>query len=86
MTWHPVGLWDFLKDEVVGEYEWRKEERDFASCYVCYHANKEIGFIPIVYSSDDEEWANWWAQAYKREDLCLMVLMEDIMERHARKT
>jgi hypothetical protein len=81
-SWQPRGLWDFLKNESAGEYDWKKEERDFASCYVCYHKDKEIGFIPIVYSSDDYEWANWWKQAYKRKNLCLAVLMNDIMERH----
>lgn len=82
MSWKPAGLWDFLKNEVIGEYEWKKEERDFAFCYVGYYQNKEIGFIPIVYSSKDKEWANWWEQTYKRKDLTLMVLMNDIMERH----
>ena len=82
MIWEPKGLWEFLNNRIINDYEWKKEERDFAFCYVCYHMNKEIGFIPIVYESDDEEWANWWKQAYKRKDLCLMVLMEDIMERH----
>lgn len=82
MIWESRGLWDFLKNKVINEYEWKKEERDFASCYVCYQDHKEIGLIPIIYSSDDKEWANWWEQAYKRKDLCLMVLMDDIMQRH----
>lgn len=82
MSWEPKGLWDFLEDKVINNYEWKKEERDFAFCYTCYYENKEIGFIPIAYSSDDKEWANWWKIAYKRKDLTLMVLMNDIMERH----
>lgn len=85
MNWQPKGLWSLLENKVLGEYEWHKEERDFASCYVCYHKNKEIGFIPIEYYSNDKEWANWWKIAYKRKDLSLMILMNEIMERHKNK-
>lgn len=83
MSFEPGGLWDFLKNKVVEDYEWKKEEREFANCYVCYHSDKEIGFIPVEYDSNDKEWVNWWEQAYKRnKGLTINVLMKEIMERH----
>jgi hypothetical protein len=87
MAWQAQGLWGFLENETIEEkYEWRKEEREFACCYVCYYLNKEIGFIPIVYSASDEEWVNWWNQAYKRhKDLTLKILIYEIIDRHKNK-
>ena len=45
MTWQPATLWNYLKDKTDGEYKWKKEQHDFANCYVCYYGEKEIGFM-----------------------------------------
>jgi hypothetical protein len=84
MTWQPASLWDYMEDDNDTEYNWRKEKREFASCYVCYLGEKEIGFIPIEYKESDLEWCNWWKVAYLRhpEGLTIHKLMKEIVERH----
>lgn len=85
-NYQPCSLWDFLRDEVCGQYLWRKEQRHFANCYACYYNDIEIGFIPIQHLSTDVEWKTWWEAAYKRHnnDLTLKDLMNEIMDRHKR--
>ena len=88
MTWKPASLWEYMVDKTIDDYVWKKEDRIFAKCYVCYHNDKEIGFIPVEYEKSDEEWKNWWQAARKRFKgcLCIEYLMLEIMDRHKRRT
>ncbi len=86
IIWQSVGLWDYLKDKIDGNYYWRKERRNFANCYVCFYIEKEIGLIPIEYDETDVEWQNWWESAYQRHNkLSLNKLMNEITDRHQRQ-
>lgn len=82
-----VVLWNYLVDKIDGDYQWCKESRDFANCYVCYHGKIEVGFIPINGQQKNLEWQNWWHDAYQRHPsgITLDALMDEIVERHQRR-
>jgi hypothetical protein len=82
--WKPASLWDHLEEKKKKGIAWKKIKRYESSQYVAYDGDKEIGFIPIEFSTEDQEWSNWWSQAYKRlEDrVTIGTLMDEITNRY----
>lgn len=88
----PVKLSDYLydtaciNDDVNVTLEWKKVEHSDASIdYVCFHNDKQVGFIPIDWLDDDLEMANYWEVLKTRGLNTLDEITIDVMDRYLKR-